>query len=573
MKSFFRFVVTLLLLALIVGSIGWYLLVFDRDFTRDMLLKQARFYDSHNNPQISAWFYNLAYAHSGNDETVAIELANQYMNDGNFTKAEVTLSRAIHAEASPELYTALCRAYVKQDKLMDAVALLAGVPDAGIRAQLEAMRPEAPTSDTKPGFYSQYMKVNLHSNADRLLYTTTGEYPSTTNAPYSEPITLPGGETVIYAIAVNDSGLVSPLSILGYTVGGVIEPAVFMDPNMEQAVRDALDISPSAIVYTNDLWEITSFVVPSNVTSLDDLAMMPYLETLAIVEKQFDSLAPLSGLSKLKTLEISSCRFPAAELAVLAKLPELRRLTITDCAVSSLAALEGANRLEYLDLSFNSIRNLEVLSGMTGLKELYLPHNALNDLSVLSGLTNLEKLDVASNSLTTLAPLNTCVKMTWLNAEDNQLTDAAGVATMVMLESLSLDYNHITDISYLGACIQLKELSVSNNKISDISSLSSLTVLDVFDISYNDVSSLPAWPDGCTLRAIDCTNNSIESIDVLGKMKNLTYVSADYNKITNINALSKCPTLVQVNVYGNAIADVTALSDQGVIVNYDPTAA
>lgn len=573
MKRFIRFVVTFLLLALIVGSIGWYLLVFDRDFTRDMLLKQARFYDSHNSPQISAWFYNLAYAHSGNDQDVAIELANQYMNDGNFTKAEVTLSQAIHAEASPELYTALCRAYVEQDKLMDAVALLAGIPDANIRAQLEAMRPEAPTSDTKPGFYSQYMKVNLHSNADYLLYTTTGEYPSIKNEPYAEPITLPGGETVIYAIAVDNNGLVSPLSILGYTVGGVIEPAVFMDPSMEQAVRAALGVSANTILYTNDLWELNEFVVPADAKSLEDLAMMPYLETLAIVEKQFDSLAPLAGLSKLKNLEISACRFPAGELGVIAKLPELRHLTVSDCALSSLAALEGANRLEYLDLSYNSIRNLEVLSGMTNLKELYMPHNALNDLSVLSGLTNLEKLDVSSNSLTTLAPLSTCVKMTWLNAEDNQITTAAGVATMVMLESLSLDDNEISDISFLGACIQLKELSVSSNKISNIADLASLTALEVFDISYNNVSSLPAWPDGCALRAIDCTRNTIDNIDVLGKMQNLTYVSADYNEITNIDALAKCPTLVQVNVYGNVIADVTALSDLGVIVNFDPTAA
>lgn len=60
MKKFFRTLVTLLLIALIVASIGWYLFVYDRDFTRDMLLGQARYQDLHGNPRLSAWFYNLA---------------------------------------------------------------------------------------------------------------------------------------------------------------------------------------------------------------------------------------------------------------------------------------------------------------------------------------------------------------------------------------------------------------------------------------------------------------------------------------------------------------------------------
>ena len=62
------------------------------------------------------------------------------------------------------------------------------------------------------------------------------------------------GETTIYAISVGENGLVSPLSVLGYTVAGVIEPAIFMDPAMEQAVRTVLKADADEILYTDDLW-------------------------------------------------------------------------------------------------------------------------------------------------------------------------------------------------------------------------------------------------------------------------------------------------------------------------------
>lgn len=215
----------------IAGTVGccqcfWYLFDYDRAFTRDFLLKEARVNDARGNSALSSWFYKLAYTHSGNDEDVALELANQYKSDNNYTKAEVSLSKAISATPSARLYTALCKAYVEQDKLMDAVALLANIPDQRIHAELEAARPTAPTPSQAPGFYNTYASIALSSSSGTIYYTTNGEYPSINSTPYEAPIKLPLGETIIYCISVDDTGLVSPVSVLAYTVGGVVEPAV-----------------------------------------------------------------------------------------------------------------------------------------------------------------------------------------------------------------------------------------------------------------------------------------------------------------------------------------------------------
>ena len=571
MKKFIHFLVPLLLAVVILVSIGWYLFVYDRDFTRDFLLSQARYNDLYGNSRLSSMFYNLAYEHSGRDENVAIELANQYKSDGNYTKAEVTLSNAIKNKGTVELYSALCKTYVQQDKLMDAVAMLANISDPVMKDALEKLRPTTPTTNYEPGFYSQYIDVSLTSSAGTLYYTVDGEYPSINGLMYSDPIPLEPGETIIYAISVADNGLVSEPVVAGYTVGGVIEPAVFADDATEAAIREILGVPESKILYTNELWDITEFTVPENAHSLADLALMPYLKSLTIHNQDLGTLSDLSSMSKLQTLDLTGCTFPAEELAILAGLPSLNNLVLSDCSLSTIAALEDAANLTKLDLSNNTLRNLDVISDMVGLTELNLKHNAVTELDYLSGLINLETLDIAFNAVSDLSPLSSCMKLKWLDAGNNQLTRVNGVENLPLLTYLSLDYNQLTDISILSNCVELTNLSVANNQVHNISSLSSLVNLDILDFSYNSVESLPDWQEGCKLRTIDGSYNILSSIDNLSKLENLSYVYMDYNKLTSVIALADNYRLVQVNVYGNDIDTVAELTEHDIIVNYDPT--
>ncbi len=571
MKKFIRFFVLILMAALVLGSIGWYLFSYDRDFTRDVLLGQARFQDTHGNSRLSSWFYDLAYNFSGQDENVAIELANQYKEEGNYTKAEYTLSNAIYDEPTVELYIALCRTYVEQDKLLDAVTMLQNIADPQLKQELDALRPAAPTADYLPGFYAQYISISLSSEGGTLFCTTDGEYPSIANPAYSEPITLGSGETNIYAIAVAENGLVSPLSILGYTVGGVIEPAVFTDLNMEAYIRTLLEMNEDEVIYTNDLWGITDFTVPETVTNLEDLRLLPYLLRLTIQDHEIEDLNDLLNLTRLEKLDLSGSRFPSGRLSVLANLPTLRELVLQDCGLSTIADLEGVNSLTRLNLAENTLRNLDVLTYISGLQELDLKHNAVTDLSALAALGELQKLDVAHNSLTTLAPLASCSKLGWIDANTNMIDNVDGLGELSVLSYLRLDYNSLTEIAGLAPCAEMKELRISNNDVSDLSPVSSMAKLDILDFSYNSVEALPSWAEGCTLRIIDGSYNSLKSIDNLAGLEKISYIYMKYNKITDINALANCYHLVQVDVYGNEVKDVDALTEHNIIVSYDPT--
>ena len=568
MKRALKIIIPILLALLILGSTVWYLLVYDPAFTRDFLLQQARRSESKGDLTKASWFYNLAYEQSQGNEDVAIELAEQFKSIGNFTKAEFTLSNAIADSPSTKLYTALCKTYVEQDKLLDAVTMLENVTDPAIKAELDALRPAAPTVSPEPGFYNQYIQVSLTAGECTLYFNTQGEYPSTETAPYSEPVTLPAGETTIYAIAVGDNGLVSPLSIFGYTVGGVVEAVEFADEAVENSIRELLDM-PAGTIYTNDLWTVTAFEMPAEAAIYDDLQYMPYLKELTI-QKASASLAPLSSLSALEKLDISGSRPSQEDMAVIGSLTTLKELNLSDCGLSTVASLENLTNLVSLDLSGNTVRNIQILAGMHELATLKMAHNALVDLSALSGLTLLSHLDVSYNSITTVAPVSACGSLSYLDVSYNSLTALEGVEKLTGLTVFNAAHNQIADISVVANIAGLQKLNVSSNLLTDITCLSGLTAMTDLDFSYNTVTALPALPEDCALVNINGSYNQLASIDELANFWNLNHVYMDYNLLTNIDALAKCPTLVQVDVYGNEIADVSALTDHSIVVNYTP---
>lgn len=571
MNRTFKRIVPILMAIAIIVCIGWYLLVYDRTFTRDMLLNMARVCDMEGHPTLASYFYDRAYVYSGNDESVAIELANQYKADGNYTKAEYTLSNAIAQDPSVDLYVALSKTYVEQDKLLDAVNMLDNIGDTAIKSQLDFLRPDAPTATPEAGFYSQYVPVTLSCSGGTLYYNTNGEYPSTEDAPYTDAITLPGGETTIYAVAVSDSGLVSTVTRLAYTVGGVIEPVTIADPGMDAAIREILNKDPEDALFTNDLWEITEFTVPADASAFEDLARMPYLKKLTIEQKNLPSLSCLSAMAQLEELVMTGCKFPTEDQAILASLPNLKKLTLSGCSLSTIADLEGAPGLVYLDLSNNTVRNLAALSAMTGLEEINLQHNAVIDLSTLSGLPNLKTLDASYNSIGSMAPLAACTKLRHLDLGHNSIETIAAVDALPELTYLSLNNNSISDVNPLAKATNLVELHLAYNELKNITMLSALMKLEVLDFSHNSVYEVPIWADESPLRVLDGSYNEISSIDTLWNMDSLTYIYMDYNKISSLSNLASMPNLVQINVYGNPITDLTGLEAKNIIVNYDPT--
>lgn len=571
MKKTIRIITAITLAVVLIICAAWYLLVYDREFTRDMLLSCARGFESGGNHNTAAWFYNLAYSQSENSDSVAIELAQQYKNSGNYTKAEYTLYNAISEGGGFELYIALSKLYVEQDKLLDAVNMLNSVANADIKAQLESMRPAAPVATPEPAFYNQYISVTLEGTTNTIYFSSNGQYPSTAGGGYVEPIMLKDGENTIQAISVADNGLVSPLATFGYTVGGVIKPVEFTDSDIESQVRSLIGASNNKELFTNDLWDIKSFTVPEGAKDYKVISDMVFLEELTIESGVSEQLSCISGLSHLQKLIIKNTAVSQETLESIGSLPKLTSLTLSGCSLTSIGSLNKSTGLTYLDLSGNAIRDITALAQMTALTELYLQSNAITDISAISNATSLVKLNLSQNSITSLAPLSTLVSINWLDAGTNALNDLGDFGKLTELSYLSLSSNQLSDISQIGKCTKITELYISSNAISDISALASLSQMQHFNFSHNQVASLPKWSSNCDLVDIDGSYNNLDSLDNLSGLSSLSIVNMDYNpNIRSITSLSKCPVLLEVNVYGTAVSDVKSLTSQSIVVNYNP---
>jgi len=571
MKKGIRILIPILLSLVIIFCTIWYLFVYDRAFTRDMLLNFARYSESQGNHKIATYFYNAAYSQSGNSDAVAIELAQQYKSSGNYTKAEFTLSNAIADGGGVDVYIALCKTYVEQDKLMDAVNMLNGITNEEIKAQIEALRPAAPITLPDPGFYRQYISVSVQGDSNTIYTTANGEYPSTQNDPYDTPIALSDGENNIFALSVAENGLVSPLTISGYTIGGVVEKMEFSDSAIETAIRTVLSAAEDRDLYTNDLWNIKEFTIPQEAQNYTDMKHMVFLEKLTVENGNSAELTNITSLGTLTDLTIIGTEVSSDCLASIAALPLLKNLTLSNCKISSISSLEKATSLVTLDLSKNSISTLSALSNMQQLEQLNLSNNSIVDIEPLRSCTSLKTLDISSNAVSTLSPISSLTGLTRLDAETNSITSLGELTGLTALSNLNLKNNKLTDVSPIVACSALTDLNISSNELTDVSALGALSNLMYLDFSYNNVATIPTFDKECALVTINGSNNQISTLKPLGGLQHLNTVHMDYNTgITSVEALADCPVLIEVNVYATGVTDVTALTNQSIIVNYNP---
>lgn len=571
MKRIIKILVPILLVLIVLASIFWYLLIYDRGFTQNLILNRARAAEQRGNYKTSTWYYNLAYRHSHEDENVAIELAEQFKSIGNYTKAEYTLSNAIADGGSADLYIALCKTYVEQDKLRDAVAMLDNIADPAIKAELDAKRPQAPEPDHEEGQYTDYIEINFTTNSGKMYITTDGQYPSVNNQPLTEGLKLEGGETVIYAVSVADNGLVSPIRVLGYTVAGVVEEVTIEDPALDSIIREKLGVSSAHTLFTSQLWTITSLEITQDVQDLAELTKVPFLTDLTLNQGTYENLTSISSLANLKTLVIDGVTLDSAELSAIASLPSLSSLSLTRCNLSGISELSNATQLTYLDLSNNSISNIDPLSSLTELEFLNISFNAVSQLTALTSATKLRELDISQNTITSVVALSGCKSLEALRADHTGLANLEGLEKLTELQKLYVVGNQISGIEQLETLTKLTELDLSNNLITDLSALAGISSIRTLTFKSNQVSEIPKFAEDSALSYIDGSKNNISSLDSLASLKQLNYVIMEYNSgISSVASLSKCITLVQINIYGTSVTDVSDLEEMDVIIKYAP---
>ena len=540
----------ILILALIIGACCFFLIA-RRDLTESIFVYWGEhFYEAGRYSRAVA-FYKAAMHFAPKDADLAIRLADAYKKSGNYTKAEYTLVSAItQIPDSVQLYVALSKTYVEQDKLLDAETMLGRITNDAVRTQIDALRPAAPVIEPESGNYSEYIDVTVTGASGTVYAVCNSDFPASEQDVYTGPISLEAGESKIVALSVAENGLVSDAVYAGYTVGNVVEEVKLADAGMDAYVRELLGKTAGSAIMSDELWAVEELDLPDTVASLEDLPYFTGLHSLSLHHGTGLDLSVLSQLPTLRTLDLSGCPLSTAAMNTIVTLSELTSLNLSGCAVAEIDALIGLQKLETLDLS----------------------NNTVSDLTALSALLALRELNLTNNPITSLSNLKNCTELETLYAGQCAITRIAGLADHTKLKTLVLSGNKITDISALAGCTAIETLDLSGNSISDISVVSGFKKLVDLNVSSNQITDLPQFDADTPLWHVDISHNQIESLAGLEGNLAVNFINADYNRVKSVAKLESCIMLVRMNLWDNPVDadEVKQLQDIGILINYNP---
>ena len=552
MKYTLKIFLIVLLIVAILGAACWFFLVQRPDLTMSVFAYWGDHFYNAGRYNRAVSLYETACKLAPQNANLPVRLADAYIKTGNYTKAEYTLVSAItNNPDSVQLYVALSKAYIAQDKILDAEQMLDRITNSEIKAQIDALRPNAPVVSPESGYYSEYIDVTVSATGGTPYLVVNQDYPSTQTDAYEGPVTLSSGESKVVVVTVAENGLVSDAVYAGYTIGSVVEEVTLSDAALDSYVRELLGKSSSEKLMSDELWEIEELVLPEGVQDLSDLTRFAGLQSLTIQNATGLDFSVLPQLTTLQSLDLSDTTLPASTLDAIGTLPELKKLVLESCAVTSINSFVGLSDLEYLDLTNNSVSDLTAITALTHLKDLYLTNNPIKSITYLNSCLELERLHIETCGVSRLASLAGNTAITELYASNND----------------------ISDISVLADCTSLSILDISNNQVKDVSVIAQLPELTYFLASYNQIETLPAFDtQNCKLVRINVNNNQLKDLSPLKGLPSLNYIFADYNQISDISGLEDCPLLTQLNLWDNPVKEeqVKALQEIGRIVNYNP---
>lgn len=538
-------IIIVVILALLFGAAKLFI-------TADFLVGQAQSLVEDGRYSRAITYLGWAWDMEPDRDDIPIILADTYAASGNYTKAEFTLVNAISAKPQmTELYVALCRIYVEQEKFLDAVQMFDHITDPTVKEDLDSMRPAAPEVSPDGGYYNEYIEVDVKDDGDTIYVTFSGEYPASKEDLYSGPVTLPGGETTVRAIAVNEKGLVSPMTLNGYTVGGVVEEVVLTDPAIDQTVREQLGLSSDAALMSDLLWSITHLELPDTVHDLNDLSRFTGLRSLTLNNVSGMDFTILAQTPSLKELDLSGCTISSNSLETIGSLTELEKLVLNGCALTDISPL----------------------AQLVKLKQLCLSNNILEDIGVLSLMTHLESVELSNNPLSSIAALSACEQLKYLDISNCTVNSLGSLSSKAQLETLIASNNKIKSITELAQCGSLSVLQINNNTVSDISVLPGLAALTRFEADHNEITEIPQFDgDSCQLIYFSINYNQVSDVSGFAGVHTLNYLNIDYNKVTDLLPIAENSNLVKVNAWDNAITveSVNKFNEYCIILNYNP---
>jgi Leucine-rich repeat (LRR) protein len=468
---------------------------------------------------------------------------------------------------------------------------------------------------TGPGLLRFWWAVDSEEGFDFLVFEMDGDYQADiSGASTWSRMTLDLGEgthTLRWTYSKDgseaegaDAGWVDRIKL--FPAPPPITNVAFVDPNLEQAVRETLDIPAPTPLTPEDLGGLTGLDAWSRgitnlsgleaavnldwlnlaensgiadftplaalpkltylelnscgVSHLDFIAALPVLEELYVSGGTFTDLSPLADCDQLLALDLSG-NLGITNFAVLASLPQLEwGLNLEDTGIANIAFVASLPNLRSLNLWAGNVRDLGPLANATNLVELQLGYNAVANAAPLAGCTNLESLDLHGNQISDLNFLSGLAKLIQLNLDSTPIQDISPLAGLTNLTHLVLNATLATNLATVTNLTQLTQLHVRNLGLTNASFLAALTHLRVLDAADNALTALPPYPSLSRLWHLNLERNPLANLNFIAGLTNLTELYLNESGLRDLSPLSGHATIAVLGLARNGITDLAPLA-------------
>ena len=262
------------------------------------------------------------------------------------------------------------------------------------------------------------------------------------------------------------------------------------DPNLNRAVREALEIPDNVPITQQQMLELTGFAAEAvGVENITGLEYAINLKNLYLRNNPIKNLTPIANLTQLELLHLPGA--PIKDLTPIQNLRKLKHLTLSHCEITDITPIQNLTALVFANLSVNRIIDISPLANLTALETLWIDVNQIVDISPLANLTQLKELDLHSNRIVDISPLANLTQLKELDLYTNRIVDISPLANLTQLQKLDLTYNQIVDVSPLANLTALEILWMPVNRVLDFSPLQGLSLID---FTHDEVCVLPHPP-------------------------------------------------------------------------------